>query len=294
MTRGLNCLISETSTIAADVVIGNNVIIGDNVIIGSGSKICDGVIIGNNSILGENTYLDYGVLIREEVKIGKNAFIGARCIIGEYLVDFIENRDCQKHCTTIGDNAVVRSETIIYGANEIGDNFISGHRVTIREKSSIGRNVRIGTLSDIQGDCVIGNYVSMHSNVHIGQNSVIKDYAWIYPYVILTNDPNPPSEQMMGVTVEEFAVVATGTVVLPGKTIGKDALVGAGATVTKDVPQGKVVVGNPIKEIGDVTNIINKTTGMPSYPWRYYFDRGMPWKGLDYDEWEAAQSGHTK
>ena len=232
--------------------------------------------------------MDYAVIVRENVQIGTNAFIGARVILGEYLVDFIDERDYQKHKTQIGNDCVIRSETIIYGENVIGDNFQTGHRVTIREKSKIGDHVRIGTLSDIQGDCVIGNYVNLHSNVHIGQKSTLKNYVWIFPYVVLTNDPNPPSEQLLGVTVEEFAIIATGSVVLPGKVIGKDSLVGAGAVVNKDVAEGKVVVGNPIREIGEISKIKNKTTGEAVYPWRYHFDRGMPWKGIGYDEWEKG------
>jgi len=289
MILGKNSYVADSAIIGEDVVIGNNVTIQDNVVIGAGSQIRDGVIIGADSQFGENTFIDYGTIIRENVKVGDNAFIGARCILGEYLVDFIQARDKQKHSTVIGDNAVIRSETILYGENNIGDNFQTGHRVTIREKSKIGRNVRIGTLSDIQGDCLIGDYVNMHSNVHIGQKSIIKNYVWIFPYVVLTNDPNPPSEQLMGVTLEEFSIVATGSIVLPGKVIGRDALVGAGTIVNKDVSEGKVAVGNPVKELGDVTNIKNKTTGEPSYPWRYYFDRGMPWNGIGYDEWEKGK-----
>lgn len=288
MTVGKNVFIDESSNIGENVVIGNNVIIEENVSIGANSKIKDGCIIGANSSIGENSFLDYAVIVRENVQIGTNAFIGARVILGEYLVDFIDERDYQKHKTQIGNDCVIRSETIIYGENVIGDNFQTGHRVTIREKSKIGDHVRIGTLSDIQGDCVIGNYVNLHSNVHIGQKSTLKNYVWIFPYVVLTNDPNPPSEQLLGVTVEEFAIIATGSVVLPGKVIGKDSLVGAGAVVNKDVAEGKVVVGNPIREIGETSKIKNKTTGEAVYPWRYHFDRGMPWKGIGYDEWEKG------
>jgi len=288
MTVGKNVFIDESSNIGENVVIGNNVIIEENVSIGANSKIKDGCIIGANSSIGENSFLDYAVIVRENVQIGTNTFIGARVILGEYLVDFIDERDYQKHKTQIGNDCVIRSETIIYGENVIGDNFQTGHRVTIREKSKIGDHVRIGTLSDIQGDCVIGNYVNLHSNVHIGQKSTLKNYVWIFPYVVLTNDPNPPSEQLLGVTVEEFAIIATGSVVLPGKVIGKDSLVGAGAVVNKDVAEGKVVVGNPIREIGETSKIKNKTTGEAVYPWRYHFDRGMPWKGIGYDEWEKG------
>ena len=285
MKIGENSYVDKSAIIGQNVIIGNNVRIGENVTIGDETQIQDGTIICSDTNIGSHCYLDFGCIIRENVSLGNNAFVGARCILGEYLVDFISERVKNIHKTVIGNDAVIRSETIIYGENLIGDSFQTGHRVTIREKSKIGRNVRIGTLSDIQGDCEIGNYVNMHSNVHIGQKSVIKDYVWIFPYVILTNDPNPPSNQLLGVTVEEFAVVATGTIVLPGKTIGRDSLVGAAATVTKDVPAGKVVVGSPIKELGDTKDIINKSTGEAVYPWRYHFDRGMPWKGIGYDEW---------
>ena len=289
MKAGINCIISPKAQIDEGVHIGNNVCIQDNVIIRKGVKIQDGSMICSGSEIGEDSYIDFNVIIRENVKIGKKAFIGARCILGEYLMDFVQSREINVHKVSIGENAIIRSETIIYGDNVIGDNFQTGHRVTIREKSSIGNNVRVGTLSDIQGDCIIGNYVNMHSNVHIGQKSVIKDFVWIFPYVVLTNDPNPPSEQLLGVTVEEFAIIATGSVVLPGKVIGRDSLVGAGAIVNKDVTEGKVVVGNPIREIGDTANIKNKTTGESVYPWRYHFDRGMPWKEIGYDVWKEIK-----
>lgn len=249
------------------------------------AKIMDGVIIGNNVIIEDDVFIDYGVIVRDNVKIRKGTFIGARCILGEYLMDFYADMKNKKHPLEIGENSIIRSETIIYGDVEIGKNFQTGHRVTIRENTKIGRNVRVGTLSDIQGDCEIGNYVNLHSNVHIGQKSVIKDYVWIFPYVILTNDPTPPSETRRGVTIDEFAIVATSSVVLPGVHIGKDSLVGAGAVVTKDVTPLKVYVGNPAKEISDIERILEKPNNKPKYPWRYTFDRGMPWEKIGYEEW---------
>lgn len=249
------------------------------------ATIKDGVIIGDNVIIEDNVYIDYGTIIRDNVHIKKNSFIGARCILGEYLADFMADKINKNHPLVIGENAVIRSETIIYGDTRIGDDFMTGHRVTIREKARIGNHVRIGTLSDIQGDCEIGNYVNMHSNVHIGMKSTIKDYVWIFPYVVLTNDPNPPSEVLMGVTIEKFAIVATNSIVMPGVTIGEESLVGAGTIVTKDVSPGKVVVGNPGKELCDTAKVKNKETGEPVYPWKYTFDRGMPWQGVGYDEW---------
>ncbi|MDE5759069.1 MAG: hypothetical protein K2H85_10730 [Allobaculum sp.] len=289
MIIGQNTSISENVILPDDVVIGNNVCIQDNVEIGVGCRICDGSIVCADSKIGAHSYLDYGTILRENVTLGENAFIGARCILGEYLVDFMENRDFQRHKTVIGDHALIRSETIIYGENVIGHHLQTGHRTTIRENSRIGHHVRLGTLCDIQGDCQIGNYVSMQSGIYIAQRSIIKVYVWLFPHVVLTNDPNPPSEELQGITIEEFASVAARSVILPGKVIGKDSLVGAGSVVNRDVPEGKIVVGNPIREIGDAVNFKSKTTGESVYPWRYHFDRGMPWKGVGYDEWAALQ-----
>lgn len=252
---------------------------------GSNVTIKENVIIGDNVILEDNVYLDYGVIIRDNVHIKEGTFIGARSIIGEYLVDFFEDKINKSHPLIIGANSLIRSETIIYGGSEIGDNFQTGHRVTIRENTNIGSHVRIGTLTDIQGNCQIGNYVSLHSKVFIGENTIIKDYAWIFPHVVVTNDPTPPSNTLLGVTIGEFASVSAGAILLPGVTISKDSLVGAGTVVTKDVQEGKVVVGNPGKVICDITEIKNKTTGEQVYPWRCKFDRGMPWKDSGYDTW---------
>lgn len=289
----MNCVKEEqgvSNTIADNAIISEGVILGDNVLIGRNAIIKSGCIIGNNVMIGDNAYIDYNVIIRDNVRLGERAFVGARTILGEYLVDFISERQNNKHVLIIGKDAVIRSETIIYGGSFIGEQFQTGHRVTIREKSTIGNHVRIGTLSDIQGDCKIGDYVNMHSNVHIGQKSTIHNYVWIFPYVVLTNDPNPPSEELFGVNVEEFAVIATGSVVLPGITVGEESLVGAGSIVTKDVEKSHVVVGNPAKDVGETTRIKNKLTGEQVYPWKKSFSRGMPWSEMGYEEWNKGKN----
>nr|WP_312647432.1 DapH/DapD/GlmU-related protein [Aminipila sp.] len=265
--------------------IAKNVIIGENVKIGENVTIKAGCILEDNIVLGDNVYVDFGTIIHSNVTIDENSTIGARCILGEYIVDFYEDRVNKVHPLHIGKESLIRSENIIYGDNIFGDYLQTGHRVTIREKTKIGSHVRIGTLSDIQGHCEIQDYVNMHSNVHIGMHSVVKKYAWIFPYVVLTNDPNPPSNSLMGVTVEEFAIIATGSVVLPGKVIGNGALVGAGSVVTKDITEDAIAVGNPAKEHGKTEKLRDATTGEQVYPWRYTFDRGMPWEGIGYDKW---------
>ena len=256
-----------------DLVKGNNV------------TIKEGVQIGNNVIIEDDVYIDYNTIIRDNVHIKRGSYIGSNCILGEYLADFFAERKHSEHKLSIGENAVIRSGSILYGDSTIGDNFQTGHNVTIRENSIIGNNVSIGTLSDVQGDCKIGNYVRIHSNVFMGKESVIEDYVWVFPHVVLTNDPTPPSEVTKGVTLKSFSAVAARSVLLPGVVIEGDSLVAAGAVVTKDVHKGEVVGGNPAKVISSIDKIKNRVTGENVYPWRYTFKRAMPWEESDYETW---------
>lgn len=261
---GQNCIIAESAKIGENTVIGHNVIIEENVSIGKNSKI------------------ESNTIIKKNVMIGEGSFIGANCILGEGTCRDGEN------LLEIGKSALIRSGSILYTGSKIGDNFQTGHHVTIREKAEIGNCVSAGTLSDIQGNCKIGDYVRMHSNVHIGQLSVVDSFVWIFPYVVLTNDPTPPSDNFVGVHIRSFAIVATGAILMPGVDIAQDSLVAAGAIVTKDVERYSVVAGNPGKVISDVRKIKSKFTGEHVYPWRNHFKTYMPWEESDFQTWYAG------
>lgn len=272
-----------TNNISDKAYIGNNVTFKGNCTVEAGARI------------GDNCYIDSNSIIRSGTTIGSDSFIGANCIIGEYMMDFCLDREMHDHKLTIGNHALLRSGTIIYTESEMGDHFQTGHRVTIREKSRIGTHCSIGTLSDIQGNCSIGDYVRMHSNVHIGQLSVVDNYVWIFPYVVLTNDPTPPSEDggFIGVHIHKFALISTGSVLLPGVSIGRDALVGASSNVTRDVSDYALVVGNPAKQIKDVRNMKNNN-GENIYPWRFHFNRAMPWEKEGFIKWYRGLSDQNK
>ena len=263
----------------AHCVIGQHVTFGQYVTLGHHCIIEDGAVIG------DNVYIDSNTIVRSGVALGADSFVGSNCILGEYQMDFCRDHSAPAHPLTIGAHALLRSGTILYSGSVIGEGFQTGHNVTIREKAQIGDHVSVGTLSDIQGNCRIGNYVRMHSNVHIGQLSQVDDFVWIYPYVVLTNDPTPPSNNFVGVHVHSFAIVATGALVMPGLDIDQDALVAAGAIVTKPVPAYAVVAGNPGRTISDVRKVKNKITGEPVYPWRHHFKTYMPWADSDFETW---------
>lgn len=226
--------------------------------IAPGAKIGSGTKIGPFSIIGEMA------------NIGNNCEIGSHCEIGVHSgtlpTSFVE----------IGEGSIIRSGSILYQGSRFGSRLRTGHRVTIREGTFAGENLQVGTLSDIQGHCSIGDHVRLHSNVHVGQHSQIGDFVWIFPYVVLTNDPHPPSEIQEGCIIEDFAVVATMSTVLPGKRVGRGALVGAMTLVREDIPNDTICVGVPGKNVASTSKIRFKETGKSVYPWRRHFHRGYP------------------
>jgi acetyltransferase-like isoleucine patch superfamily enzyme len=161
--------------------------------------------------------------------------------------------------TQIGDGASIASHSVIYAGNRIGRNFRSGHRVLIREENEIGHDVSIGSGSNVEHHVRIGNGVRLHSNVFVPEFSVLEDGCWLGPHVVLTNARYPASatakEQLAGPHIERGAKIGANTTILPGVRIGADALVGAGAVVTVDIPPGSVVVGNPARIIKRVSQI---------------------------------------
>lgn len=240
-------------------------------------------IIGKNVKIGDNTSIYDNVIIEDD------SIICNDCIIGEPLVDYYSKEHYENPKTVIGKNSIIRSHSIIYAGSNFGNSFSTGHRVTIREYTSMGNNCRVGTLSDLQGYSQFGDHCWLHSNVHIGQRSSIGNYVFIYPYVVFTNDPTPPSNICNGPSVGDFSQISVFSVLLPGVKIGRHCLVGAGSIVGKDVDDYQLVLGSPAKFIKDVREIKSRETGESHYPWPYRFDRGMPWQGMHFDEWQEKQ-----
>jgi acetyltransferase-like isoleucine patch superfamily enzyme len=149
----------------------------------------------------------------------------------------------------IGNDAILRSGTIIYSDVVIGDNFSTGHNVIIREKTKIGNDVSIGTASVIEGQCTIGNRISIQSMVFIPTGCTIGNDVFIGPNTILTNDRYPPSgkSELIGPVIEDKSTIGANVTILPGVRIGYGSTVAAGALVTKDVPPGVLAIGSPAR-----------------------------------------------
>jgi len=117
----------------------------------------------------------------------------------------------------------------------------------------IGEGCNLCAHTLIEGDVVVGNNVTVKSGVFLWAGTRVADDVFIGPNATFTNDVSPRSKQypesFEGITVEQGASIGANATILPGIVIGRYAMVGAGAVVTKDVPEYAVVVGNPAKVI---------------------------------------------
>jgi acetyltransferase-like isoleucine patch superfamily enzyme len=248
--------------------------------------------IGKNVVIGKNVKIGDGTVIYDNVVIGDDSIIANNCVIGEPLTDYYSNQNYINPKTIIGKNCLIRSHSIIYAGSLFGNFFQTGHRVTIRENTTMGDHCSVGTLSVIEGFAKFGNYCRMQSNSHVCQTATLGNFVFIYPNVVLTNDPTPPSNTCIGPTIGDYTQITTGSLIMPGIKIGENCLVGAGSIVTKDVEDYSLVVGSPAKKVRDVREIESREKkGEKHYPWMYNFSRGMPWEGIGFEKWLSENGG---
>jgi len=131
---------------------------------------------------------------------------------------------------------------------KIGENVKIWHFAYVGENVVIGDNVKIGSLTHIDYDVKIGENTMIEGLVYIPPLARIGKNVFIGPAAALTNDPYPPSKKLVGVTIEDGAIIGARAVIKAGVKIGKNSVVAMGAVVIKDVPENTVVVGNPAKE----------------------------------------------
>lgn len=134
-------------------------------------------------------------------------------------------------------------------------NIGSGTRVwqfsVILSKAIIGENCNICAHTLIENDVVIGSNVTIKSGVYIWDGITIEDNVFIGPCVAFSNDKYPRSkiypDSFQQTLIQQGASVGANATILPGIQIGRYAMIGAGAVVTKSVPDFAMVVGNPAR-----------------------------------------------
>lgn len=198
--------------------------------------------------------MSLGCVPDELIFVGAGAIIDPSATLGERPV-----RSVAELTLCIGDNACIRSGSVIYAGSIIGTHFTTGHNVVVREENHIGDHVSVWGSSTVDYGCTIGNNVKIHTCVYVAQFTVIEDDVFLAPGVVIANDPHPGCSRardcMRGPTIRRGARVGVNVTLLPFITIGERALIGAGSVVTKDVPPRALACGNPARVVGTIDSL---------------------------------------
>ena len=143
---------------------------------------------------------------------------------------------------------------------EIGEGTKIWHFSHIQSGTKIGKFCVLGQNVNVGSNVIIGNYVKIQNNVSVYEGVTLEDYVFCGPSMVFTNVKDPRSkypqvgsQYYINTLVKEGATLGANCTIVCGVTIGKYAFVGAGAVVTKDVPDYALVVCNPAKIIGWVS-----------------------------------------
>src|SRR5919202_603333 len=163
-----------------------------------------------------------------------------------------------------------RSSVKIHRTAEVADTALVGggtqvwNEAQVRDGARVGRECVLGKGVYVDADVVVGDRVKLENRVSLFRGARLEDGVFVGPHTCLLNDKRPravtPDRKLKGlqdwtvsgVTVKEGAAIGGGCTVLPGVTVGRFAMVGAGAVVTKDVPDHGLVLGNPARMVGFV------------------------------------------
>lgn len=180
----------------------------------------------------------------------------------------------------------------------VGDGTKIWHYAHVQKGAKIGSNCILGQNVNIAGDAVIGNGVKIQNNVAVYGGTVVDDFAFLGPSCVFTNVTNPRSEINRHSLYEPIhicrgATIGANATIVCGITIGRYAFIGAGAVVTKDVPDYGFVIGCPGCLCGYVSrhgHVLTRTLEpsdatytCPESGLRYRFENGV-FRCLDLDE----------
>ena len=143
---------------------------------------------------------------------------------------------------------------------EVGEGTKIWHFTHIQKGAKIGKNCVLGQNVNVGNNVVIGNFCKIQNNVSIYEGVTLEDYVFCGPSMVFTNIiaprckyPQAGSEFYIKTLVKEGTSIGANATIICGNEIGRHSMIGAGAVVTKSVPDFALVVGNPAKIIGWVS-----------------------------------------
>ena len=191
----------------------------------------------------------------------------------------------------------VHPTAVVDEGAQIGAGTRIWHFSHIMPTARIGRGCNLGQNVFVDNNAIIGNGVKIQNNVSVYNGVILEDYVFCGPSMVFTNVINPRSEierksEFKTTLVRRGATIGANATIVCGVTIGRYALIGAGAVVTSDVPDYALMVGVPARQVGWISRHGHRLVDRdgegnwvcPQSGWRYREVAPGVLRCLDWDE----------
>ena len=237
--------LATTARIHPTARLAEGVHVGEYAVIGEGARLAEGCTVGHHAVIHDGTVIGKNVRIDDHAVLGKRPMRAARSATTGGAADLPPAR--------IGEGCIVGTGAIVYRGCTVGERVLIAALATVRERVSVGDQTIVGRGVAIENDTTVGARCKLETNAYLTAFTTVEDDVFVAPGVLTSNDAfmgrtEARKSQFGGPVIRESARLAVGAVVLPGREIESEAVVGAGAVLTRDAEAGRVHVGVPARD----------------------------------------------
>lgn len=254
---GSFCVIKENASIGEGAILGVGCVIESGAMIGAGCRLGHYVTVGKGASLGADTHIGDHSTIYPGTALGSNCYIGSHATIGRVprpAATSTVKVQADLPSLKLGAGSTVGCSAVLYAGTEFGEKVFVGDGALVRERCVIGKHVVIGSGAAVENETRIGAYTKIQTGSYITAYMEIEERVFIAPMVTTTNDnfmgrTEKRFKLVKGPTIQRGARIGGGSILLPGVNIAPETFVAAGALVTKDTQEGRVLKGFPAKDL---------------------------------------------
>ena len=241
--------LSPTAQVASGAMLAPDVAVGHFSVVARGVRIGTGCTIGHHVVIHEDVEIGEGVRVDDHAVLGKRPMRAARSATTSGAPDLAP--------LAIGADSIIGTGAVLYRGCEIGKRVLVADYATVRERVVVGAETIVGRGVAIENDSTVGARCKLETNAYITAFTTVEDDVFVAPGVLTSNDAfmgrtEERKERFGGPTVRQSARLGVGAVLLPGVEVAPEAVVGAGAVLTRGASGGRVHVGVPARETRDV------------------------------------------